>query len=101
MLMIILLIIGFIFIITALGIATEAAYSSVERFFIMGLGLVGVISLLATLIDFDVLYEDVSIISEHTDHDKTRIVKENGETKELYITIDGKEYHFEFKEEVK
>jgi hypothetical protein len=51
------------------------------------------------LIEYDTLYEDVSIISEHTDHDKTRIVKENGKTKELYITIDGEEYHFDFKEE--
>ena len=35
-------------------------------------------------------YEDEPIMSEHTDR---------GKTKELYITIDGKEYHFEFKEE--
>ena len=98
MLMIILLIIGFIFIIAALGIATEAAHSSEERFFIMGLGVVGVVLVLVVLINFDVLYEDASIISKHTDHDKTRVIKENGKTKELYVTIDGDEYHFVFEE---
>lgn len=34
---------------------------------------------------------------------KTRITKVNGDVSEMYITIDGKEYHFEFplKEEEK
>jgi hypothetical protein len=96
--MIILLIIGFISIVVALGIAAESVGTE-ERFFIMGFGIAGIAAVLGTLISAGVLYEDVSIISEHTDHDKTRIVKENGETKELYITIDGKEYHFDFKEE--
>lgn len=40
---------------------------------------------------------------EHVDDDKTRITKVNGNVSEMYITIDDKEYHFEFplKEEVK
>lgn len=33
---------------------------------------------------------------EHVDNDKTRIIKVNGDVSEMYITIDGKEYHFEF-----
>lgn len=98
MLMIALLIIGFISIVVALGIATEEAHSSEERFFIMGFGLAGIVTLLGALISADVLYEDVSIISKHTDHDKTRVIKENGKTKELYVTIDGEEYHFVFEE---
>lgn len=36
------------------------------------------------------------ILSKHIDDNKTRITEENGEAKELYITVDGKEYHFEF-----
>ena len=33
---------------------------------------------------------------EHVDNDKTRITKVNGDVSEMYITIDGKEYHFDF-----
>ena len=33
---------------------------------------------------------------DHVDNDKTRIIKVNGDVSEMYITIDGKEYHFEF-----
>lgn len=33
---------------------------------------------------------------EHVDDDKTRVTKVNGDVSEMYITIDGKEYHFEF-----
>jgi hypothetical protein len=33
---------------------------------------------------------------EHVDDDKTCITKVNGDVSEMYITIDGKEYHFEF-----
>lgn len=36
---------------------------------------------------------------EVIDHDKTRIISENGEPKEYYITVNGEEYHFEIKEE--
>lgn len=32
------------------------------------------------------------------DHDKTRVVSENGDVKEIYITVNGEEYHFEIKE---
>lgn len=96
--MIIILILGFILIIGALGIATDAARSSDEKFFIVGCGIVGIAVILIGLISSDVLYEDASIISHYTDHDKTRIIKENGKIKELYVTIDGEEYHFNFKE---
>ena len=73
-------------------------FSGGEKFIIMSLGIVGIAVLLIGLISADVLYEDASIISKHTDHDKTRVIKENGKTKELYVTIDGEEYHFVFEE---
>lgn len=68
--MVIILIIAFILIIAALGIATESVCSSGEKFVIMSLGIVGIAVLLIGLISADILYEDVSIISKHTDHDK-------------------------------
>ena len=32
------------------------------------------------------------------DHNKTRVVSENGNVKEIYITVNDKEYHFEIEE---
>jgi uncharacterized membrane protein len=45
------------------------------------------------------LSDDVKVLQKHIDHDKSRIIKENDEPKELYITVDGEEYHFVFKED--
>ena len=44
------------------------------------------------------LSDDVKVLQKHIDHDKSRVIKENGKTKELYVTIDGEEYHFVFEE---
>jgi len=32
------------------------------------------------------------------DHDKTKVISENGDVKEIYITVNDKEYHFEIEE---
>ena len=47
------------------------------------------------------LSDDVKILQKHIDHDKSRIIKENDEPKELYVTVDGEEYHFVFEESKK
>lgn len=41
---------------------------------------------------------DAEPLFTHIDHAKTKTIKENGEVTDLYLTIDGKEYHFEFEE---
>lgn len=41
---------------------------------------------------------DAEPLFTHIDHSKTKTTKENGEVTDLYLTIDGKEYHFEFEE---
>lgn len=41
---------------------------------------------------------DAEPIFTHIDHSKTKTIKENGAVTDLYLTIDGKEYHFEFEE---
>ena len=41
---------------------------------------------------------DAEPLFTHIDHSKTRTIKENGEVTDLYLTIDGKEYRFEFEE---
>lgn len=42
--------------------------------------------------------KETLILDKNIDHDKTKIVEENGEPTELYITVNGEEYHFTFKE---
>lgn len=41
---------------------------------------------------------DAEPLFTHIDHSKTKTIKENGAVTDLYLTIDGKEYHFEFEE---
>lgn len=41
---------------------------------------------------------DAEPLFTHIDHSKTKTIKENGNVTDLYLTIDGKEYHFEFEE---
>lgn len=41
---------------------------------------------------------DTEPLYSHINHSKTQIIKKNGEVTDLYLTIDGKEYHFEFEE---
>ena len=38
-------------------------------------------------------------IIQNIDSDKTKIIKEDDEITDIYITVTGQEYHFEFKEE--
>lgn len=95
----IILVVGFICIGVASGyVVIESNATEGEKLLVGSLSIIGCLLIVACLIQYDTLYEDVSIISKHTDHDKTRVIKENGKTKELYVTIDGEEYHFVFEE---
>lgn len=44
-------------------------------------------------------YESISPLFGHIDKDKTKTSETNGEITDLWITVDGKEYHFELKHE--
>lgn len=93
------LVVGFFCMAIASGyVVIESTATEGEKFLVGSLSIIGVGLILIGLLAYDTLYEDVSIISKHTDHDKTRVIKENGKTKELYVTIDGEEYHFVFEE---
>lgn len=96
----IILVVGFFCIIIASGyVVIESEATEGEKLLVGSLSIIGCLLILGSLITYDTLHEDASIISKHTDHDKTRVIKENGKTKELYVTIDGEEYHFVFEEE--
>lgn len=93
----IILVAGFFCIAIAAGyVVIESEATEGEKLLVGSLSIIGCLLILVSILTFDTLYEDMSIISEHTDHDKTRVIKENGKTKELYVTIDGEEYHFVF-----
>lgn len=94
---IIMLVVGFFCIVIASGyVVIESTATEGEKLLVGSLSIIGCLLIVVSLLTYDTLYEDVSIISKHTDHDKTRVIKENGKTKELYVTIDGEEYHFVF-----
>lgn len=44
-------------------------------------------------------YESISPLLGHIDEDKTKVTEINGKVTDLWITVDGKEYHFELKHE--
>lgn len=44
-------------------------------------------------------YESILPLLEHIGKDKTKTSETNGEITDLWITVDGKEYHFELKHE--
>ena len=93
----IILVVGFFCIAIASGyVVIESEASEGEKVLVGSLSIIGCLLILVSILTYDTLYEDMSIISKHTDHDKTRVIKENGKTKELYVTIDGEEYHFVF-----
>ena len=76
--------------------ALDAPIASVIIVFIV----VGAVATLVAMYKLDDTYFDTYIsLLKSIDHDKTRVVSENGKVKEYYITVNGEEYHFKIKEE--
>lgn len=70
-----------------------------DESWIIGMKLIATSAVLASGIWGLVNHEmDANPLLTHIDHSKTRTIKENGAVTDLYLTIDGKEYHFEFEE---
>lgn len=44
-------------------------------------------------------YESISPLLGHIDEGKTKVTEINGKVTDLWITVDGEEYHFELKHE--
>ena len=74
-------------------------YSDENEYIICGviIILLSTLSLLG-LLTTKTVSKDASILNKHIDHDKSKIIEENDEVTELYITVDGEEYHFKFKD---
>lgn len=57
------------------------------------------VTMYVAMYKLDDTYFDTYIpLLKSIDHDKTRVISENGDVKEIYITVNGEEYHFEIKE---
>lgn len=57
---------------------------------------IGALLIIFGIIWYGIGQMDTEPLYNHIDHSKTRTIKENGAVTDLYLTIDGKEYHFEF-----
>lgn len=89
---------GFILILTFLFDLFDDNDDTIESWSI-GMKLTAIIAVLVTGIWGLVNHEmDANPLFTHIDHSKTRTIKENGAVTDLYLTIDGKEYHFELEE---
>lgn len=76
--------------------ALDAPIASVIIVFIV----VGAVAALVAMYNLNDTYFDTYIpLLKSIDHDKTRVVLENSDVKEIYITVNGEEYHFEIKED--
>lgn len=64
---------------------------------IIGMKIIATLGVIATSIWGMFYHEmDAEPLFTYIDHSKTKTIKENGAITDLYLTIDGKEYHFEF-----
>lgn len=89
---------GFLLILTFLFELFDDNDDTMEKW-IFGTKLIAIMVVLASGIWGLFNHEmDANPLFTHIDHSKTKIIKENGEVTDLYLTIDGKEYHFEFEE---
>ena len=87
------------FVMTLKGIV-EDDIDAVIGIFILVASLTATVASFICVIAFDGTEVDTyRPLLEVIDHDKTKIISENGEPKEYYITVNGEEYHFKIKEE--
>ena len=95
----IILCIGFGLTLVATGYAINNLDNTNDKLITMLIYILGCVAIMGVFIAEKIHTYESDILADHIDNDKTRVIKENEEVKELYITVDGKEYHFTFKED--
>ena len=83
----------------ATGYAIDNLDDASDKLITMLLYVLGCVAIMGVFITEKLHTYESDILADHIDTDKTRVIKENDEVRELYITVDGKEYHFTFKED--
>ena len=87
------------------GLGTKAercTKDTLQVFIVVGNALMFLISLFGLLLSgttAKVYRSEYDKLIKNIDHDKTKVIKENNDIAEIYITVNGEEYHFVFKEE--
>lgn len=91
------------FTMAVLAIKSEGcAKDTLHVFLIVSNALIFIISLLGLLLSCmitKVYRSEYDKLIKNIDFNKTKIIKENDEITEIYITVNGEEHHFVFKEE--
>lgn len=87
------------FAITLKGIAENDIDGLIGVFIVVPSGIALLASIICVIMFDGTDVDDYRPLLEAIDHDKTKILSENGEAKEYYITVNGEEYHFKIKEE--
>ena len=91
------------FVVAVLGIKAEGcAKDALQVFLIVGNALIFIISLFGLILSCTtakVYRSEYDKLIKNIDHDKTKVIKENDDVTEIYITVNGEEHHFIFKEE--
>lgn len=83
------------FVMTLKGIAEDDISCLIGVFILVPSGIALLASFICVFMLDGTEVDTYRPLLEVIDHDKTRIVSENGEPKEYYITVNGEEYHFE------
>lgn len=82
--------------------AEGCAKDTLHVFLIVSNAIIFIISLLGLILSCTtakVYRREYDKLIKNIDFDKTKVIKENDEITEIYITVDGEEHHFIFKEE--
>ena len=86
------------------GLGTKAercTKDTLQVFIVVGNALMFLISLFGLLLSgttAKVYRSEYDKLIKNIDHDKTKVIKENDDVTEIYITVNGEEHHFVFKE---
>lgn len=91
------------FAMAVLGVkAEDCAKDTLHVFLVVSNALIFIISLFGLLLSCmtaKVYRSEYDKLIKNIDYDKTKVIKENDDIAELYITVNGEEHHFVFKEE--
>lgn len=91
------------FILFVIAIKSEGVAADVlQALLAVGSGIICIIALIGLIISSKtgkVYRSEYDKIIQNIDSDKTKVFKEDDEITDIYITVNGQEYHFDFKEE--
>lgn len=101
-LLLIILIISVIILAITLN-STSASADALWGFLVVYSGIILAVSMVGLIFASKtgkVYRDEYDKIIQNIDSDKTKVIEENDEITDIYITVNGQDYHFEFKEKI-